>query len=83
MQLNTHTPSELSLGFERETQPFWQRLGKACAALFIGDSEPRIWQIEQDDGTVRWKAYDPTCDRCTTFGSEREVRLWLYQRYCK
>ncbi|MEO0852308.1 MAG: hypothetical protein AAFY15_02220 [Cyanobacteria bacterium J06648_11] len=71
------------LPFESKQMPLTalQRVGKMCAAFFLGDREPRIWKIMRADGTTHWKVYDPNSHRSSTFSSENDVRVWLDRRY--
>jgi hypothetical protein len=49
---------------------FWER-----------GTEPRIWQVKDRSGKLRWKVYDPVKDRSMLFDSEQEVLIWLEQRH--
>lgn len=43
--------------------------------------EPRVWQKRDRYGNLYWVIYDPTTGYSSSFSSEKEVRVWLEQRY--
>jgi len=58
----------------------WQSLGHQLMSYFSGSSEPQIRQRTYGDQLV-WHVYDPTTRQEWQFYSEKEVRVWLEQRY--
>ncbi|MEM6447909.1 MAG: hypothetical protein AAFY57_15670 [Cyanobacteria bacterium J06642_2] len=81
MHFTSFTTPELSFRPQQTPLTALQQVGKICAALFLGNPEPRIWKIMRADGTTHWRIYDPTSDRRHSFSSENEVRAWLERRY--
>ena len=43
--------------------------------------EPQIEQKRDRHGNQYWQAYDFDTNKSYTFGSERDVRIWLENRY--
>lgn len=58
----------------------WQGVKGAIAAM-AGNMEPRIRQVRNGDGHLRWRAYDPVSGQVAYLASESELRHWLEQRY--
>ena len=56
-------------------------LWKSILQSTVRSREPKVWEKRDRNGNTYWVAYDPA-NRCTaTFSSEREVRIWLDERY--
>ena len=47
----------------------------------LNGSEPRIWQKCDRDGNPFWQVYDPVTDCSDSFSSERDVMVWIEERY--
>jgi hypothetical protein len=58
-----------------------QQFFSSLLTHFTHTSEPRIWQKCDRHGNIYFYVYDPMTGRASTLGSEREVRIWLEQRY--
>lgn len=43
--------------------------------------EPKIAQKCDRQGQTYWQIYDPTTRHYTSLASEKEVRIWLEERY--
>lgn len=50
------------------------------ARLALSD-EPRAWQAQNEQGEMRWNAYDPKTGRSVSNKSADELRVWLEERY--
>ena len=48
---------------------------------FSQRQEPKIWHKRDRYGNFYWLVYDPTTGHSSSFSSEKEVRVWLEQRY--
>ena len=59
----------------------WQRWGQTLLNFFAGSLEPRITTRQDRQGAVYYEVYDPIDRRRYTFVSERDVRVWLEERY--
>jgi hypothetical protein len=46
-----------------------------------GSAEPQITQKRDRAGNLYFKVYDPSSGESMSFGSEREIRTWIEQRY--
>jgi hypothetical protein len=57
------------------------RLNQIVSAFPIQENEPKISQHQHRDGSSYWRIYDPITNQIVTLFSEREVRVWLEQRY--
>ena len=49
--------------------------------LLAKRNEPYIKQKRDRYGNLYWQVYDFTTNKSYTFGSEREVRAWIEERY--
>ena len=49
--------------------------------LLAKKNEPCIKQKRDRYGNLYWQVYDLTTNKSYTFGSEREVRAWIEERY--
>ncbi|MGK7892861.1 MAG: hypothetical protein AB4372_04250 [Xenococcus sp. (in: cyanobacteria)] len=49
--------------------------------LLVSKNEPYIKQKRDRNGNLYWQVYDFTTNKSYTFGSEREVRAWIEERY--
>jgi len=56
-------------------------LAQTMVAALAKNSEPRIWQSRDRNGSVAWHLYDPLTNQHARFYSEQEIRIWLEQRY--
>lgn len=56
-------------------------LGQAIVYSTVKSNEPRVWQKCDRQGNTYWVAYDPAINCKATFSSEKEVRIWLDERY--
>lgn len=57
-----------------------QYLG-SCFESVLVTAEPKIFQKCDRAGNLYFVVYDPKSGQRLTLGSEREVRIWLEQRY--
>jgi hypothetical protein len=55
----------------------WQ---EAIARLQV-TSEPRIWTVQDRQGNLHWKAFDPTTQRVVDCLTENDLRIWLEERH--
>lgn len=46
-----------------------------------GNPEPRIYRKRDRYGNSYFQVYDPTTGLSSSFGTEKEVRIWLDERY--
>jgi hypothetical protein len=58
----------------KKLQNFWQY-------VITNQTEPQIEQKSDRDGNLYYRIYDPITRRYTFLASEREVRIWLENRY--
>ena len=54
----------------------WQQF----SSIFTPQNEPRVWQTKRDGKTI-WHGYDPSTGRKATCFSEKEMLIWLEERY--
>ncbi|NJL02654.1 MAG: hypothetical protein HC910_19625 [Spirulinaceae cyanobacterium SM2_1_0] len=57
------------------------RLVKAVLAATIKAHEPRIRLTRDAQGQPLWRVFDPVSRTHASFARERDVRVWLEQRY--
>ena len=50
-------------------------------SLLAQKTDPYIKQKSDRYGSLYWQVYDFTTNKSYTFGSEREVRAWIEERY--
>lgn len=43
--------------------------------------EPKIEQKRDHHGNLYWQVYDLTTNKTYSFGSDRDVRAWIEQKY--
>jgi hypothetical protein len=78
--LTIDSSSTIRSGKSRATK-IWSGVYQSLLSLFVGQSEPRIWQSIDRTGATVWHVHDPANGYSAYFGSETEVRIWLDQRY--
>ena len=49
--------------------------------LVLKSNEPKVEQKRDRDGNLYWKVYDFTTNKSYTFGSDRDVKIWIENRY--
>ena len=49
--------------------------------LVVNRNEPQIAQKRDRYGNLYWQVYDFNTNKSYSFGSDREVRAWLENRY--
>ena len=49
--------------------------------LVVDRNEPDVRQKQDRYGNLYWQVYDYKNNKFLTFGSDKEVRIWLEQRY--
>lgn len=70
-------------------EKIWQRvINRVVAAIkeylvmgLMNGSEPRISQKRDRYGNPFWQVYDPVTDCSDSFSSERDVMVWIEERY--
>lgn len=50
-------------------------------SLVVHKNEPQIEQKRDRYGNLYWQVYDFNTHKSYTFGSDREVRVWIEERY--
>ena len=50
-------------------------------SLLINRNEPQIERKRDRFGNSYWQVYDYSTNKSYTFGSDREVRVWIEERY--
>lgn len=60
---------------------YFSNAWKFICELLATRSEPRIWSTLDQDGNPLWRVYDPITNESCCFSSEKEVRVWLEERY--
>ncbi|MBD2089607.1 hypothetical protein H6F67_07045 [Microcoleus sp. FACHB-1515] len=53
------------------------KIGRSIIAFLAGSSEPKVQRISDNS----WRVYDPIRHQTLYLSSEKEVRMWLEQRY--
>ncbi len=43
--------------------------------------EIRVWQKSDRQGNIYWLVFDPVTGYYSSFSDEREVRIWIEERY--
>ena len=51
------------------------------SSLFVNQNEPNIQKKRDRHGNSYWQVHDYKNNKSLTFGSDKEVRIWLEQRY--
>ncbi|VEP16353.1 conserved hypothetical protein [Hyella patelloides LEGE 07179] len=55
-----------------------QNIGRS---LVVNHNEPHIEQKHDRHGNSYWQVYDFTTNKSYRFGSDRDVRAWIEERY--
>lgn len=71
----------LAARWQRLAQPVITALAHSLLQATVKAHEPRIRLTRNAQGEAVWQVFDPVTDTRATFGSEREVRVWLEERY--
>ena len=56
-------------------------LNNFADSLIASKNEPQIEQKCDRYGNLYWQVYDFNTHKSYTFGSDREVRVWIEERY--
>jgi hypothetical protein len=59
----------------------WNKIWYSLVKAIAGSNEPQIRQSVDRNGSLIWHVYDPQTHHSACFSSEKEVRIWLDQRY--
>ena len=73
-------PSKVSRFWGR-FKAYLYKAGQSWLQAFCGSWEPRIVTKRDREGNTFFSAYDPVTQAHHRFTSERELRIWLDQRY--
>lgn len=61
--------------------PFLSHLWQNLFAALTKPQEPQIWQGYDRQGNLWWHGYDPITGRSICRDSEKEMRIWIEERY--
>jgi hypothetical protein len=65
----------------RRLLSFWWQLGHRIVDLFTPTREPIIKERIDRYGHTSWRIYDPLTNQTVTLDSQKEVLVWLDERY--
>lgn len=70
-------------GFSKEQKPesLVSRIVQTLVAKLSNSNDPQIQMKYSSSGHEYWRVYDPVTRKTSTFTSEKDVRVWLEQRY--
>ncbi len=52
-----------------------------CSNTINNSREIRVWQKSDRQGNSYWLVFDPVTGHYSSFADEREVRIWIEERY--
>lgn len=59
----------------------WQQVWQFLLNAIVPSSDPKIYQKRDRQGNIYFRVYDPATGSTSVFATEKEVRIWLDQRY--